>query len=447
MTRVLSRRGFVRLAGTSILGSVAPFYAPCSVSSADAEPSSPARTFYVSSLGDDDSDGLSPDTAWATIQRANASLPLGGSILLFRRGDVFYGELAPPAHCEVGAYGIGSKPVLTMFKLMNRAESWNQFSETIWRINLGSPASHDGYTATDNSNIGFLLVDGQVKPRLKFSASELSEPWDFYCDIPNHTLYVTAAANPTSLAADIRAAPTGGQGCIIHCGAGSLDIHDVHVTGTGAHGIWGASTDVHVHDCLIDLIGGAELNGKRIRYGNGIENWVNSRRWLIEGNEISEVYDVAWSAQGTAGASGGWGDLTFRRNHVHDCTQSLEFWSAGTDAATGYQRILIEDNIFERAGNSAFANERPDQSVRVHLLTYQWQTPADITVRNNIFDGAHSAYSYHAFEPVGLVSQGNAIRLTAETKLQYQRVETAGEFTAWQQATGREAGSFITVLA
>jgi hypothetical protein len=419
---------------------------------AAASPVPAPPTFYVSVSGSDSADGLTPETAWATIQKANFSLPVDQSIVLFRRDDTFYGELAPPFGCQVGAYGTGDRPILTMFKLLNRSEGWTEESAGVWKIDLGSPNTHDGYTATTDANIGYLVVDGVVKPALKLLLSELSAPWDFWCDIEKNTLYVAASANPTMLAADIKAAPNGNTygptGRIIYCAKGSNDIHDVHVTGTGGCGIGGVAPDVHIHDCLIDYIGGSILlDGRSRRYGNGIENWVNVKRWLIEDNEIAQVYDAAWSPQGRAGTNGSWEDMTVRNNHIHDCSQSFEFWSTGSGSAGGFQRILVEGNLCERGGYSDFSDVRPDQNVRVHLNTYLWETPADITIQNNVFDDAYGAYSYHACEPVGYVTRNNTVRLKAGLKMQYQRTETVERAAAWQAATGREVGSTITVLS
>lgn len=371
--------------------------------------------------------------------------------MLFRRGDTFYGEFAPPLGCEVGAYGSGARPILTMFKLLNRAEGWVEHSPGIWQINLGSPDTHGGYTSTPDANIGFLLVDGVVKPALQLDISMLKEPWDFHPDIPFNTLYVAAPGNPAKLAADIRAAPNGnfsnGSGAVIRCSNGANDVHDIHITGTGGCGVAGTGLDVHIHDCLIDFIGGSLLvNGRtNPRYGNGIQNWVNAKRWLIEDNEIAQVYDVAWTAQGTAGTDGGWEDLVFRRNHVHDCSQSIEFWSTGSASAAGFRRILVEGNLFERAGYSAFSDVRPNQNVRVQFLTYSWETPADIVIQNNIFDQAFSAYAYNSTEPIGCVSRNNTIHMRPGQLIEFQRSETVNQFAAWQAATGREMGSTLNV--
>lgn len=414
-------------------------------------------TYHVSNGGDDSNDGLSPGAAWATIQKANDALPGDGSCLLFRRGDTFYGELNLPFGCEVGAYGEGPRPILTMFKLLTRPDGWAEESPGIWKIDLGSPDTHLGYTATTDANIGFLDVDGVVRPALKFDLSELSTTWDFYCDIPNNTLFVKSPGNPALLSDSIKAAPKGNAygatGTIIYCRSGKNEIHDVHITGTGACGIRGNGSDVHVHDCLIDYIGGSWLAGQyaaNTRYGNGIEHWPNVRRWTIENNEIAEVYDVAWSPQGRDPEGGPvcWEDMVVRNNHIHDCAQMFELWSQnGNPDSPGFVRIVVEGNLCERAGGGVFSDVRPDQNVRVDLLSYKLQTPVDITIQNNTFDGAHTAYSYHENEPpAGYVTRNNTIRLKAGTKIQFQRDETVEEAAAWQAATGREVGSNFIVV-
>ncbi|MGY4712356.1 right-handed parallel beta-helix repeat-containing protein [Mycolicibacterium sp. CBM1] len=424
----------------------APFAAASTAGDAPSRP-----TFFVAKTGSDDADGLTPETAWATIQKVNAALPDKGSTVLFRRGDTFYGELKLPFGCEVGAYGAGERPVLTMEKLLNRPDGWVKDTDNVWKIDLGAPNTHDGYTWSNDANIGYLVVDGTVKPALKLDYSELSEPWDFYCDIPGHTLFVAAPANPTTLAADIKAAPNGNAGgatgCVISCMAGSNNIHDVHITGTGGCGIHGSAEDVNIKDCTVDYIGGSLLqDGTNRRYGNGIQSWVGAKRWNVENNEIAQVYDVAWSAQGDAGSASGWEDITVRGNYIHDCSQSFEFWSKGSESASGFQRILIEGNNCERAGYSAFSDVRPDQNVRVHLLTYVWDTPADITIRNNVFDNAYVAYSYHSHEPVGYATYDNSIRLKAGQKIEFQRPETVEDYVDWQAETGREAGSVFEIV-
>jgi hypothetical protein len=79
-------------------------------------------------------------------------------------------------------------------------------------------------------------------------------------------------------------------------------------------------------------------------------------------------------------------------------------------------------------------------------LTYNWDPTADITVRNNVFEDAYVAYSYHLTDPVGLITQDNMILLKADTKMQFQRTEKIEQAAAWQAETGQETGSTMTVL-
>lgn len=49
--------------------------------------------YYVSNDGDDSNDGLSPETAWATLHQANNSGAQPGDGIFFRRGDLWRGTL------------------------------------------------------------------------------------------------------------------------------------------------------------------------------------------------------------------------------------------------------------------------------------------------------------------------------------------------------------------
>ncbi|MDR3662954.1 MAG: right-handed parallel beta-helix repeat-containing protein [Mycobacterium sp.] len=447
----LSRRAFVRVTAQTTAAAAASLLA--SSPGLARGYAAPIPTYYISNTGNDSNDGLSQQSAWATIQKANDSLPQDRSLVLFRRGETFYGEFSLPAGCEVGAYGTGAKPTLTLYKLLNKPSGWHEHSPGIWKIDLGSPATHDGYNTTNDANIGFLLVDQAVKPALKFDLSELQLPWDFFCDRSNHTLYVKASENPTTLASEIKAAPHGdGTGVAVSCPEHGNNIHDIHVTGSGGHGIRGLGSDIQIHDCLIDYIGGSILDiaDGHTRFGNGIESWINVSHWTIENNEIAHVYDVAWTAQGgdADDAPVFWEDLVLRDNYIHDCGQTVEFWSQSSNAASpGFVRVLVEGNRCERAGYGAFSEVRPDQNVRVQLLTYLLQTPVDITIQNNVFDDAYAAFSYHATEPpAGYVTRNNKILMRAGRLMEFKRPEAVEQFAEWQAITGREVGSTISVL-
>ena len=49
-------------------------------------------TYYISAIGCDTNDGLTPDTPWQTIKKVNSSV-VGGDTVCFRCGDTFFGQI------------------------------------------------------------------------------------------------------------------------------------------------------------------------------------------------------------------------------------------------------------------------------------------------------------------------------------------------------------------
>ena len=75
-------------------------------------------TYFVDPQGDDNSDGLSPASAWRTIAKVNATKLSAGDRVLFARGAVWYETLQPASSGTAARplvfadFGAGAKPVL-----------------------------------------------------------------------------------------------------------------------------------------------------------------------------------------------------------------------------------------------------------------------------------------------------------------------------------------------
>jgi hypothetical protein len=74
--------------------------------------------YYVSNSGNDNADGLTPSTSWATVSKVNGSSFSPGDSILFMRGDIWSEQLLIPGsgsanggYITFGAYGTGNKPV------------------------------------------------------------------------------------------------------------------------------------------------------------------------------------------------------------------------------------------------------------------------------------------------------------------------------------------------
>src|SRR4030042_3708720 len=78
-----------------------------------------AATYYVDASHPNDlSNGLTPETAWKTINKVNKSSFLPGDNIFFKRGEVWREQLTVPSRgaggnpITFGAYGTGNNPVI-----------------------------------------------------------------------------------------------------------------------------------------------------------------------------------------------------------------------------------------------------------------------------------------------------------------------------------------------
>lgn len=420
----------------------------------------PGKVFYVSPRGDDRASGLSQGSPWRTISQVNSQLAKGTigvfDTVLFECGQTFFGKLRVPAnrptgggYLTFGSYPNGGdrrRPVISSYTLLNDASAWRQAGPNIWATDLsprrgaGPERGYDGAQGGAD-NIGFLRVDGKIHGRRVWVQDDLLEQWDFRC-APN-TLYVRSSANPATLAKDIRAS------CDGHCIAlgNSVQVTGLRLEGSGGHGMQGSVSNVRVEDNELAELGGAVLK-ETTRYGNGFEAWINSSDIVVERNILHDIYDVALTAQGSSSTStGGWRNLAFRNNLIYSCNQSLEFWSGGTSApGRGFVNCVVECNTCLYAGYVWSEPVRPDQDKSVHLLTYGWDLPADITVRNNTFYDAVGAYRYSSAPTPGLKCTGNVILQRPGGRLKVGDPETVEQAATWVNALRNDEGSTFQVL-
>ena len=136
---------------------------------------------------------------------------------------------------------------------------------------------------------------------LKSELSELSELYDFYSN--EKYLYVrTNGASPYEELGELKLAPR--LFVLIMCS--NVKVEDLHIQGTGAHGIVGSGTtneNIEIVNNIIEDIGGSYLfTGER--YGNGIQFYeIDVKNLTIHKNIIRNIYDVAFTIQGNKGSN------------------------------------------------------------------------------------------------------------------------------------------------
>jgi hypothetical protein len=121
------------------------------------------NTYYVSPNGSDSANGLSPNTAWSTCEKVNATPFSPGDTILFERGGLWRESLIPSSDgvannpITYGAYGTGPKPAFYGSDLLPPG-SWNLVSGTTstYKIHVGTEV---GWTFRDGA---FLHSAGQL---------------------------------------------------------------------------------------------------------------------------------------------------------------------------------------------------------------------------------------------------------------------------------------------
>ena len=346
-------------------------------------------TYYISSSGCDTNDGLTPNTPWQSIKKLNSSVKCGDTVC-FKRGDTFFGQVRAPkgndseAPTTYTSYGEGTKPIISQYKTAHR-DAWEQYADGIWRIDLSNAKNFDGNVTELDTNVGFIKVDGAIKPWKRFELDKLTEQWDFYND--KQYVYVKSEDSPALLANDVKFA------CNIICMpfADNILVEDIIFIGSGSHGMSGTINRATVRNCEFHELGGSELTTHfrpGVRYGNGLECWTDSSDVLVENCKFSNIYDVAVTMQGNC-VTRGWVNIIFRNNVMWNCQQSFEIWSNGELENTGFQRCIFENNVCIDSGYSWGHEVRANKQCSSHLLIYQVECPlCDVTVRNNTFYNA-----------------------------------------------------------
>ncbi len=96
-----------------------------------------ATDYFIKNGGNDQHDGTSDATAWATVERVNTAFTSmkPGDKILFKRGETFYGTIkikssgTSGSPIVIGAYGTGDNPVITGFTVIS---SWTNEGNGIY---------------------------------------------------------------------------------------------------------------------------------------------------------------------------------------------------------------------------------------------------------------------------------------------------------------------------
>lgn len=357
--------------------------------------------YYVSSsTGDDKNDGLTPETAWKTLNKINScaeKFKQEGNVGVFlKRGDTW--RIASPLRASgitLSAYGSGAKPKLICSLDASGAEKWEATEwENIYRFkqNVGGLSTNIGAIIFDggrawgihvsplpkgNKSIITRIDNGTVFNGLEEytipygpfeGAEDLKGNLEFYHDLETGELFLYSKdGNPGEVFTSIELADAGHG---ITAGSDTL-IDNIEIFGTGAHGVSaGTIKNLTVQNCVFTWIGGSiqgidETKGA-VRYGNAVESFGSSDNFIIRHNYATQVYDCCWTAQST-------GKATFNNFQVYD--NVAEYANTGTEvwvADGGYvTNMKVYDN-YDRYIGYGWSHQRPSNNSRTNKNGSGW---------------------------------------------------------------------------
>lgn len=323
--------------------------------------------YYVSNSGNDDNDGLSPDTAWASLDKvANHKLAFGDAVF-FRRGDTWYGNLWMQAGVSYSAYGSGSKPIITGSPAdASDPSSWQLYGQTadggkIWKYHeavsdvgvmlfnkeslVGKKVypQWDGSVYTNRQGEPFTLETGLCGDLMFYTDLNLegqSFPVSVSALQTKGTLYLRCdAGNPGDVFDDIEMSVISQAVTTAPEGNNAIDnIHFKVYAGSGADCC--SHDNIIYQNCEVSLCGGAIQSYSKNSNTGSIMTVVSGGGILLFGSHVAA-----------------------RNNYVHDCENkgiaiviNGGYGDVGGVSHASLERVDVQaqNNVIERCGSAFY---------------------------------------------------------------------------------------------
>ena len=401
------------------------------------------KTYFVSNEGKDSNDGLSPESPWKTTEKVSSASLEKGDFVLFRRGDVFRGQISACAGVTYSAYGEGKKPCVYGWK-ENLADPklWELYDAeaNIWKytdkiydcgtlvFNEGEkhslkhiPSFIDGkYVCREDESREFIMQE-EMKGNLDiyWHTDELTtyspvKDEDFpipaltYEYNPMGDLFLRCDnGNPGEAFASIEAVP---KLCGIRTfGQPDITISNITFKYIGIHGVAAGGKSVknlRVEYCDFGWIGGTIQNyfgldpnypqggrGTVTRYGNGVEIYGGCHGYTVSNCYFYEIYDAGATHQVTTNGNKYVMENVLYENNVFDkCVYGIEYFLDMTEGDTeSYMKnVKMQGNIFLNGGYG-WGQQRHNKHTPALIKGWSYYNSAeDFEISDNIF--CRSAY-------------------------------------------------------
>lgn len=391
-------------------------------------------TYYVSADGDDANDGKSPEKPWKTLDRVSGSWLNSGDGVLFRRGDIFRGEVQTRPGVTYGAYGKGAKPEFRGWdEDLAEPSLWELFDaeHNIWRYTkkildpgtlvFDGGESHSRKLIPSYRNLQFVCRDDEsrlfdMKAEMTrdldifwhfdtLLAKQLTKGEEFPVPCTGNScfgdLYLRCdKGNPGEVFKSIeaivcRVAFKVGQNADVKIDNLCMKYYCFGVS-AGGH-----CKGLHVTGCEIGWIGGniqhyngtdpnypQGRRGTVTRFGNAIEIYGGCEDYLVSDCYIYQSYDAAITHQYTARRKTVMKNIRYTGNLIEKCVYGIEYFLNQIEGETEscMEDVVMSDNIIRLSGYG-WGQQRHNTDTPALIKGWSYRNTAkDYVVCNNVFD-------------------------------------------------------------
>lgn len=381
------------------------------------------QCWYVSAEGNDEADGLSPETAIKSLAKLKTLDIKEGDAVLFRRGDTWRGTtdskhlVRSRNGVTYSAYGKGPKPCICGSPF-NGAEygTWTLTEVPDVYVYSEEFTGDVGTIVLDEKDAAFKVVirnmpEGDCHPDTYepfTSWKDLTRDLDFYQQ--DNLIYLCSKEGAPAERFKDMEFNVHGHG---FSGADNLTVDNFCIKNIGSHGIGSGTTKgLAVTNCEIGWIGGSLQPGaysksRRMltRYGNGVEIYGGCDNYLIQNCWVYQCYDAGITHQYSTSEDRDiiMKNVLYKENLIEDCVYSIEYFLPGSKVE-GYthnmENILFQGNICRRAGYG-WGKQRPDKNTPSHIKSWNNDNPAvNFLIKDNIFEYCtHEFFNITAADP------------------------------------------------
>ena len=365
-------------------------------------PKDAERYFYIDSIdGNDSADGLSPETAWKSVEKTAHFEFHEGDVVLFRRGGLWRGHIRMQKGVYYSAYGEGEKPKFYGSLDAANPDDWVETKyKNVWMFrplvpyvrDIGCVVINDGQLwgiKVCKNYIEGVRCDGThdvFNGRTTFSRErvpftdyrDLKNDLEFYHNYDDEHLYLYCAdGNPGEVFESIELAQ---RHSIVGGPSQGVVLDNLCLKYAGIHAVGHGGRNFTMQNCEISWIGGSnqfpehEMMGwnkpfgnDTTRLGNGTEVYGGCDNYVVKDCYFYQIYDAAMTAQFMNAHTSR--DIIMQNIDWHgnltDCVHySFELWLAIQKADEGCKVEMHDVDVYDNIClNNGFgwSHQRPDQ--------------------------------------------------------------------------------------